>query len=180
MKHPKGHPPNNQGCIKYAAIIYDLGIRNSAFSTRLQIETWNNLTTAKLLKCSLETLIVTDQLRVVFRSRSKENGVSSAKGRVLLVIGRALPIPWPPRSPDVASCDFYLWGYVKDQGYQPPMPHSLRERNSQAIAKSMSQLRRAWEEFEYRIDIFRATNGASLEKPCEFPCCFQAVSRLYL
>ncbi|PSN31188.1 hypothetical protein C0J52_27106 [Blattella germanica] len=23
-------------------------------------------------------------------------------------------LSWPPRSPDITPCDFYLWGYVKD------------------------------------------------------------------
>jgi len=28
----------------------------------------------------------------------------------------------PPRSPDATPCDFFLWGYVKDQVYVPPVP----------------------------------------------------------
>jgi hypothetical protein len=26
---------------------------------------------------------------------------------------------WPPRSPDLTPCDFFLWGYVKDNAYKP-------------------------------------------------------------
>jgi hypothetical protein len=29
---------------------------------------------------------------------------------------------WPPRSPDATPCHFFLWGYVKDQVYVPPLP----------------------------------------------------------
>jgi hypothetical protein len=29
---------------------------------------------------------------------------------------------WPPRFPDATPCDFFLWGYVKDQVYVPPHP----------------------------------------------------------
>ena len=33
-------------------------------------------------------------------------------------------LPWPPRSPDLTPCDFFLWGYIKDRGgsrcYRPP------------------------------------------------------------
>ncbi|KAJ4441078.1 hypothetical protein ANN_10928 [Periplaneta americana] len=29
---------------------------------------------------------------------------------------------WPPRSPDLIPCDFYLWGYVKDNVFIPPIP----------------------------------------------------------
>ena len=32
-----------------------------------------------------------------------------------------------PRSPDATSCDFFLWGYVKDQVYVPPLPTSIPE-----------------------------------------------------
>ena len=31
------------------------------------------------------------------------------------------------RSPDATPCDFFLWGYVKDQVYVPPHPTSIPE-----------------------------------------------------
>lgn len=34
-------------------------------------------------------------------------------------IGRRGPLEWPPRSPDLAPCDFFLWGYLKEQVYRP-------------------------------------------------------------
>ena len=34
-------------------------------------------------------------------------------------------LAWPPRSPDATPCDFFLWGYVKDQVYVPPLPASI-------------------------------------------------------
>jgi len=34
---------------------------------------------------------------------------------------------FPPRSPDATPCDFFLWGYVKDQVYVPPLPASIPE-----------------------------------------------------
>jgi len=33
----------------------------------------------------------------------------------------------PPRPPDASPCDFFLWGYVKDQVYVPPLPASIPE-----------------------------------------------------
>jgi len=24
-------------------------------------------------------------------------------------------VPWPPRSPDLSACDFFLWGYLKSK-----------------------------------------------------------------
>ena len=32
-----------------------------------------------------------------------------------------------PRSPEVTPCDFFLWVYVKDQVYVPPLPASIPE-----------------------------------------------------
>jgi len=26
---------------------------------------------------------------------------------------------WPARSPDLKSCDYFLWGYLKDRVYKP-------------------------------------------------------------
>ena len=33
----------------------------------------------------------------------------------------------PPPSPDATPCDFFLWGYVKDQVYVLPLPTSIPE-----------------------------------------------------
>ncbi|GBM31351.1 hypothetical protein AVEN_192758-1 [Araneus ventricosus] len=35
-------------------------------------------------------------------------------------------LPCPHRSPDLAPCDFFLWGYVKDKVYVPLMPTTLQ------------------------------------------------------
>ena len=32
-------------------------------------------------------------------------------------------------TPDATPCDFFLWGYVKDQLYVPPLPTSIPELN---------------------------------------------------
>ncbi|XP_035211886.1 uncharacterized protein LOC118186018 [Stegodyphus dumicola] len=31
------------------------------------------------------------------------------------VISLSFPVAWPPHSPDLAPCDFWLWGYLKSQ-----------------------------------------------------------------
>lgn len=36
-------------------------------------------------------------------------------------IGRGGPQPWPPRSPDLNSLDFFLWGYLKGLVYTTPV-----------------------------------------------------------
>ncbi|PSN40664.1 hypothetical protein C0J52_15767 [Blattella germanica] len=32
---------------------------------------------------------------------------------------------WPPRSPDLTPCDFFLWGFVKDSIFVTPVPLNL-------------------------------------------------------
>ena len=33
---------------------------------------------------------------------------------------------WPPQSPDLSPCDFFLWGYLKSVVYNP-LPKSIEE-----------------------------------------------------
>ncbi|GFX62853.1 uncharacterized protein TNCV_3351791 [Trichonephila clavipes] len=47
-------------------------------------------------------------------------------------IGRAGPqdltcLNWPPISPDLTPCDFFLWGFVKDKVFGRPLPQDLEE-----------------------------------------------------
>jgi len=42
--------------------------------------------------------------------------------RILLVAviqggAKRTHVPWPPRSPDLSACDFFLWGYLKSKVY---------------------------------------------------------------
>jgi hypothetical protein len=34
------------------------------------------------------------------------------------IVSRGFDVEWPPRSPDLTPCDFYLWGVVKDMVYR--------------------------------------------------------------
>jgi hypothetical protein len=81
--------------------------------------------------------------------------------------GRAAPIPWPLRSPDLTPLDFFSWGFVKDRVYVPPLPANVagfRIRITAAVAEvTPEMLRRVWEETEYRWDICRITNGSHNE-----------------
>ena len=42
------------------------------------------------------------------------------------VISRFGDLPWPPRSPDLSMCDFYLWGFLKSPVYAGK-PRTLEE-----------------------------------------------------
>jgi hypothetical protein len=76
-------------------------------------------------------------------------------------------LPWPPRSPDLTPCDFFLRGFVKNSVYVPALPMSLRELRDwithalQTITADMPH--RVWDEFDYRVDVCRVTQGAHTE-----------------
>jgi hypothetical protein len=76
-------------------------------------------------------------------------------------------LPWPPRSPDLTPCDFFLWGFVKDSVYVPPLPVSLRKLRYwithalQAITADM--LHQVWDKFHYCVDVCHVSQGAHIE-----------------
>ena len=43
------------------------------------------------------------------------------------VVQRPQTCTWPPRSPDLTACDFFLWGFIKDNVYVQPLPKTLQE-----------------------------------------------------
>ncbi|PNF14304.1 hypothetical protein B7P43_G06787 [Cryptotermes secundus] len=89
---------------------------------------------------------------------------SSGEGKLLFNLALCA---WPARSPDLTVCDFFLWGYVKDHVYVPPLPTNLddlKHRITTAInSVHRDMLIRAWEEFSYRIDVARAAGGGHIE-----------------
>jgi len=72
-----------------------------------------------------------------------------------------------PRSTDATPYDFFLWGYIKDQVYVPPLPSSIPElkvRIRTAIGTiTADMLQTVWNELDYRVDVFRITKGAHIE-----------------
>jgi hypothetical protein len=61
----------------------------------------------------------------------------------------------------------FLWGYVKDKVFVPPVPvtlDDLKQRITTATAGvDEDMLTRVWQEFDYRVDICRVTKGAHNE-----------------
>lgn len=74
---------------------------------------------------------------------------------------------WPPRSPDLTPCDFFLWGYVKEKVFVPPMPHDIAELKDRIVNAINSikrdMLERVWQELDFRVDVCRITRGAHIE-----------------
>ncbi|GFT67465.1 uncharacterized protein TNCV_2360751 [Trichonephila clavipes] len=51
-------------------------------------------------------------------------------------IGCGGPVPWPPRSPDLSSFDYFLWEHLKNLVYATPLDsdENLVSRISEAAA----------------------------------------------
>jgi len=74
---------------------------------------------------------------------------------------------WPPRSPDLTVCDFFLCGYVKDRDYVPTLPATvdeLQERITAAVkSDTPDMLQRFRPEQYYRIDVCGVKRGGHIE-----------------
>jgi hypothetical protein len=81
--------------------------------------------------------------------------------------GRAAPIAWRPRSPDLTPLDFFLWGFVKGRVFVSPIPTNvagLRTLITAAVAElTPEMLRSVWQDTDYRWDVCRITNGSHIE-----------------
>jgi hypothetical protein len=56
----------------------------------------------------------------------------------------------------MTPCDFFLWGYVNERVYVPPLPTDLDELRNRITAAvnfvTEDTLRRVWDEFSSRVD----------------------------
>jgi hypothetical protein len=72
-------------------------------------------------------------------------------------IGRAAPIAGPPRSPLLTPLDCFLWGFVKDLVFVPPLPANVAELRTgitAAVAEvTPEMLRSVWQDIDYRWDV---------------------------
>jgi len=73
---------------------------------------------------------------------------------------------WPPRSPDLNPCDYFLWGYLKARVYSP-LPKSIDElkvnikREIKNIDKNI--LKSTFLNFENRCNLIIKLNGGHIE-----------------
>ena len=71
------------------------------------------------------------------------------------VISRGFEDFWPPYSPDLNPCDFYLWGYLKSKVYRDPVPTTLEE-----LRKNIRrEIRRINEDTQYTDQSLRQRPG---------------------
>lgn len=73
---------------------------------------------------------------------------------------------WPPRSPDLNPCDFFLWGYLKDLVYNP-IPRNLDElkANIETAIKNIKKetLEKVAKDFEKRCISLISAKGGHIE-----------------
>lgn len=76
-------------------------------------------------------------------------------------------VSWPPRSPDLTPCDFFLWGFIKGKVFCPPLPESIDQMKARirlAISTiTTSLLERVWANFHKRLMKVKARRGRHFE-----------------
>lgn len=82
------------------------------------------------------------------------------------LISKGAEREWPPRSPDLNPCDFFLWGYLKSRVYYPK-PNNLDELQA-AIQREVRQMdpdmcRRAVLDIRKRADLCLNNDGKCFE-----------------
>jgi hypothetical protein len=82
------------------------------------------------------------------------------------LISRRTQRPWPPRSPDLSSCDFFLWGYLKSKVYANGL-NSLQDlrRNIEQEIREISHEKRqkVMRNFVWRLQECVRMQGGHLE-----------------
>ena len=84
------------------------------------------------------------------------------------IIGLGHDVEWPPRSPDLTPCDFFLWGYVKDKVFATP-PQNINElrqrigREFDALREQPAFIRRAESDMHRRTMLCVAREGGHVE-----------------
>lgn len=81
-------------------------------------------------------------------------------------IGRGGPVPWPPRSPDLTPCDFFLWGHLKEKVYKTPVQsvEDLKTRIRRHYREITPEiLREVWKHAEFRLYALQRVSGKHLE-----------------
>ena len=77
-------------------------------------------------------------------------------GRKIIAIDH--PIEWPPRSPDLTPCDFFLWGYLKAKCTIQPLLQSNSLSNglrheADELRRDPDLVRRAVRDMVRRVNV---------------------------
>lgn len=77
------------------------------------------------------------------------------------------PTAWPPRSPDLTSMDFFLWGFVKSDVYkvEPTTREDMMERICQCFNRiNVDMLYNVRRSFIKRLQCCVHQNGGHFEQ----------------
>jgi hypothetical protein len=89
----------------------------------------------------------------------QQDGATSHTARVTMslfpnrFISRNGDVQWPPRSPDLNSCDYFLWGYFESKVFEirPATTQDLKVRIQEVRAITAAVLRRVSENLRTRL-----------------------------
>ena len=82
-------------------------------------------------------------------------------------IGRGGSISWAPRSPDMTSLDFFLWGYIKNNVYKNNLKDldDLKIKLIQEIRSiEKEMLKNVFSEIEKRLSFCISVEGNTFEQ----------------
>lgn len=154
----------------WAGIIGDKLIGPVFLPERLSSQNYLTLLTTTVEEF-LEDLPLTVYRDVIFQ----QDGAPAHYGRYVrdylnrrhqVWIGRAGPIAWPPRSPDLAPNDFFLWGYLKQIVYrtQCRTAEEMRAKIISACASITPQmLSRVINSVSRRVELCISRRGMHIE-----------------
>jgi hypothetical protein len=81
------------------------------------------------------------------------------------LVSHFVDLPWPPCSPNLSVCDFFLWGYLKSHVYthKPCTLNDLKEAIHQEICPINRQLlARVMDDFKKRLENCIQEDGCHL------------------
>ena len=102
-------------------------------------------------------MVIDSIARYGWHQRTNYNSVNPLNAkRVCIVQGGAkrTHVPWPPRSPDLSACDFFLWGHLKSKVYvrKPRTVDDLKVSTREEFAiVSQEMLVNVMQNFEERL-----------------------------
>jgi len=82
------------------------------------------------------------------------------------IISKNGDIQWPPRSPDLSVCDFFLWGYLKSKVYaqKPRNIDELKNKIKEEISSTpLEVIHRVVENIRSRLEECLRRDGQHLE-----------------
>jgi hypothetical protein len=81
------------------------------------------------------------------------------------LISKRGDVEWPPRSPDLSACNYFLWGYLKAKVYidKPRTLEALSDAITQEIQViPLAMLQRTMDNFSARLQRCLDNNGRHL------------------